>query len=380
MCVQDPLEVCHAKLQIQPSSWLLQVCLATMSGEPLTIQHKDGYSAIDIDTDRLVPLIGHTSRSTHTGKLRRLVKRSDGRSRLKPIGIALRGVGFVTDGFTTLLNAEWYWVIPIFCALYILSWLVFAGIWTAVAYTNGQYNGTCVVGVVDFSTAFLFSIETQTTIGFGNKYVTGSCTGGIFVIVLQSLLGLFLDSLLLGMIFVKLTRPRNRRKTMVFSKIAVIYEKDGQKVLEFRVGDLRRSQIVECHVRLQLYWYKEVNSQREFHQYDLDVGYDTGRDRVFLLAPVSVYHYITETSPLYGITEEELSTQDIELVVILEGIVEVTSLTVQALWSYTKDEIQFNRKFLPVVSRRERGKWVADFDKLDSTVCVEQDHQQVEPL
>ena len=55
MCVQDPLEVCHAKLQIQPSSWLLQVCLATMSGEPLTIQHKDGDSVIDIYTDRLVP-------------------------------------------------------------------------------------------------------------------------------------------------------------------------------------------------------------------------------------------------------------------------------------------------------------------------------------
>ena len=353
-----------------------------MSGEPVTVQHKDGYTTINIDTqtDNLVPLIGSTSRSNHTPKPSRLVKRSDGRSRLKPVGIALRGVGFVTDGFTTLLNAEWYWVIPIFCALYILSWLVFAGIWTAVAYTNGRYNGTCIVGVVDFSTAFLFSVETQTTIGFGNKYVTGSCAAGIFVIVVQSLLGLFLDSFLLGMIFVKLTRPRNRRKTMVFSKIAVIYEKDGQKVLEFRVGDLRRSQLVECHVRLQLYWYKNVNSDREFHQYDLDVGYDTGHDRVFLLAPVSVYHYITETSPLYGITEAELNHLDIELVVILEGIVEVTSLTVQALWSYTKDEILFNRKFLPMVSRRDGGKWVADFDKMDSTVHLEQEQQEVEPL
>ena len=50
-------------------------------------------------------------------------------------------------------------------------------------------------------------------------------------------------------------------------------------------------------------------------RYDLDMGYDTGRDRVFLLTPVSVYHHITEDSPLHGLTQEDLASAKLELVV-----------------------------------------------------------------
>lgn len=351
---------------------------AVMSTDPLmtSVQNKDGYSAIDLDNraNNLTFPVLFTGQFTES----RILKRSNGRSLVKHVGIASRHLGFIKDGFTTLINLKWYWIILVFVAMYLLSWLFFGCVWTAVAYVNGRYNGSCIKNVYDFSTAFLFSVETQTTIGFGNKFVKGACNWGIFVIVLQSLLGLLIDSLLLGLIFAKITRPRNRRKTMAFSKVALIYEKNGQNVLEFRVGDLRHSQMVECHVRLHLYRNKlvdPVNMQYEFEQYDLDVGYDTGRDRIFLLTPISVYHYINESSPLYGITEEEMANIDMEVVVILEGIVEATGLTAQALWSYRKSEIVFNRRFVPMVSRCN-GKWEVDFAKLDSTVPVVQPQHQ----
>ena len=359
---------------------LLHNHTSVMSKEPLTssIQNKDGYSAIDLDNraDNLTIPVLFSRQSAEP----RILKRSNGRSLVKHVGIAFRHLGFIKDGFTTLINLKWYWIILVFCSMYALSWLLFGCIWTAVAYANGRFNSTCVVNVNDFSMAFLFSVETQTTIGFGSKYVAGTCSGGIFVIVLQSLVGLLIDSFLLGLIFAKITRPRNRRKTMAFSKVAVVYEKGGRSVLEFRVGDLRHSQMVECHVRLQLYWYKLVdpaNMQYEFQQYDLDVGYDTGRDRIFLLTPTSVYHYINESSPLYGITEMQVADMDMELVVILEGIVEATGLTAQALWSYRKNEIVFNHRFAPVMSRCN-GKWEADFSKLDTIVPVQPQHQGTE--
>ena len=170
------------------------------------------------------------------------------------------------------------------------------------------------------------------TIGFGFKYITNECKSGIIVVIIQCVLGLLLDSFLLGLIFTKLSRPRNRRRTLLFSDCAVIREDGGGrgKVLEFRIADVRRSQVVEGHVRLQLYWYRESSDGRgNLRQYDLDVGYETGRDRVFLLTPVSVYHHITEDSPLHGLTQEDLASSQLELVVILEGIVEVTGLTSQ---------------------------------------------------
>ena len=39
----------------------------------------------------------------------------------------------------------------------------------------------------------------------------------------------------------------------------------------------------------------------------------------------------------------------------------------QALWSYTSEEIMFDRKFAPMVSH-DKGRWQADYSKLSVTV------------
>ena len=306
----------------------------------------------------------------------RLVKRSSGRSLVQHINLPPNHrAGYVRDFFTTIVNSRWYLLIVFFSALYLVSWLLFGFVWLGLntAYSSG--NGTCVQNVHGFTSAFLFSLETQTTIGYGYKYITSGCGAGAFVVIVQSIIGLLIDSFLLGLIFTKLSRPRNRRRTIVFSSVAVIREEGGQRVFEFRIADVRRSQVVEAHVRLQLYWYRladPVSGRYEFQQFDLDVGYDTGRDRVFLLTPVSVYHYITESSPLHGITPEELARSYLEVVVILEGIVEVTGLTSQALWSYTGQEILFEHRFVPLVNRR-KGRWQVNFSKLSETISPKQE-------
>ena len=300
----------------------------------------------------------------------RLVSRNNGRSKVVRTGVKTRYFGYVYDGFTTLINAPWWVIILVFSACYILSWLLFGGIWTIVAYADGRYNGTCVVGVDDFSSALLLSIETQVTIGFGNVHIAKDCPWGILILMGQSLIGLFIDSVMLGLIFAKITRPRNRRKTVVFSHQAVIYREGDQQFLEVRIADLRQSQIVEAHVRLQLYWYQLVDPMEEsyeFRQMDLDCGYDSGTDRIILITPVCVRHRIKEGSPLYGLTPTALSTMDLEVVVILEGIVEPTGLTAQALYSYTSDQILIDRKFAPVI-KKSNGKWEVDFSRIDATL------------
>ena len=300
----------------------------------------------------------------------RLINRHNGRSKVVRTGVKTRYIGYLSDGFTTLINSPWWAIFLVFAASYIVSWLLFGSVWTVVAYADGRYNGTCVQGVYDFTSGLLLSIETQVTIGFGNVYISRNCSWGILILMTQSLIGLFIDSVMLGLIFAKITRPRNRRKTIVFSEQAVIYEEGGEQYFEVRIADLRQSQIVEAHVRLQLYWYELVDAieeQYEFRQQDLDCGYDTGTDRIILITPVRIRHRIGESSPLYGLTATSLSTMDLEIVVILEGIVEPTGLTAQALYSYTSEQILVDRKFAPVVSRRN-GKWEVDFSRIDATV------------
>ena len=55
------------------------------------------------------------------------------------------------------------------------------------------------------------------------------------------------------------------------------------------------------------------------YQYDVNVGYDDGRDRIFLVWPITICHEIDEDSPFWKITPEDLFKDDFELVVILEG-------------------------------------------------------------
>lgn len=305
----------------------------------------------------------------------RIVDRSTARAQVIRTGVKTHYLGYAFDHFTTIVNSPWWLVILIFAAAYILSWLFFTCVWILAVYVDGGggVNSTCVVNVTDFNSAFLLSLETQVTIGYGNVHVAEDCAFGSFILIVQSLIGIFIDAVMLGLIFAKITRPRHRRRTIIFSKQAVVYEENGHQYFEVRIADLRQSQMVEAHVRLQLYWYElvdPINQRYKFRQCDLECGYEDGTDRVILIMPVCVRHRIKEGSPLYQLNAAKLSTMDhLEIVVILEGIVEPTGLTAQALWSYTKDEILIDHEFAPIISKRD-SKWEVDFSRIDAVLPI----------
>lgn len=131
----------------------------------------------------------------------------------------------------------------------------------------------CVTEIYGLTSAFLFSIETQTTIGnkdifisksqlsilyqpipegYGIRVITEECPEAIFVLCWQSLVGGIIRAFSVGIVFAKLTRPKKRAQTLLFSRNAVISHRDGVPCLMFRVGDMRKSHIIEAHVRAQL--------------------------------------------------------------------------------------------------------------------------------
>lgn len=60
----------------------------------------------------------------------------------------------------------------------------------------------------------------------------------------------------MGIVFAKLSRPKKRTQTLLFSRHAVISHRDGIPCFMFRVGDMRKSHIIEAHVRAQLIRHK----------------------------------------------------------------------------------------------------------------------------
>ncbi|XP_019729192.1 G protein-activated inward rectifier potassium channel 2 [Hippocampus comes] len=277
---------------------------------------------------------------------------------------------YLTDIFTTLVDLKWHFNIFIFVLVYTVTWLFFGFMWWLIAYLRGDLDHIadnlwtpCVNNLNGFVSAFLFSIETETTIGYGYRVITDKCPEGIVLLLIQSVLGSIVNAFMVGCMFVKISQPKKRAETLVFSTNAVVSMRDGRLCLMFRVGDLRNSHIVEASIRAKLIKSKQTK-EGEFiplNQTDINVGYDTGDDRLFLVSPLIICHEINQNSPFWEISPAHLAKEELEIVVILEGMVEATGMTCQARSSYVSSEIKWGYRFTPVLTL-EDGFYEVDYN------------------
>ncbi|KAM4033638.1 G protein-activated inward rectifier potassium channel 1-like [Anomaloglossus baeobatrachus] len=295
---------------------------------------------------------------------------------------------YLSDLFTTLVDLKWRWNLLIFILTYTVAWLVMASMWWIIAYIRGDINRPhddnytpCVANVYNFPSAFLFFIETEATIGYGFRYITEKCPEGIILFLFQSLLGSIVDAFLIGCMFIKMSQPKKRAETLMFSHNAVISQRDGKLCLMFRVGNLRNSHMVSAQIRCKLIKSRQT-PEGEFlplDQRELDVGFGTGADQLFLVSPLTICHEINRRSPFFDLSQKSLRSEQFEIVVILEGIVETTGMTCQARTSYTEDEVLWGHRFLPVMSLEE-GFFRVDYSQFHATFEVPTPYYSVKEL
>ncbi|CAH1726151.1 unnamed protein product [Aphis gossypii] len=298
--------------------------------------------------------------------------------------VAKRRRKYLQDIFTTLVDAQWRWTLLVFSMNFMLSWLGFAVVWWLIALNHGDLelsvrdnNSTwvpCVREMYSFTSCFLFSVETQHTIGYGSKHTTEECPEAIFIMCLQSIVGVMIQAFMVGVVFAKLSRPKKRTQTLLFSRNAVICQRDGILCLMFRVGDMRKSHIIEAHVRAQLI-KKKMTIEGEllpFHQQELKVGGDGEEDRIFFIWPTTIVHKITPQSPLYMLSAADFLQEKFEIVVVLEGVIESTGMTTQARSSYLPNEILWGHRFDTLVSfKKETGEHEVDYSLFNNTYVVD---------
>ena len=187
--------------------------------------------------------------------------------------------------FIVLSDMNWDTTIVVFGGAFFASWLVFAIIYYTIAYNRGdfekenlptgqaQINGTwtpCFYNIHEFTSCYLYSLETQVTIGYGGRQTTEKCTEAIIFVSLQSIWAVVLEAVMAGIIFAKLSRPEMRANTVVFSKNAVVTIRNGQLFLLFRVGNMRKSFLIEAHIRAQVIHYKRTSKEGETVTYDTE--------------------------------------------------------------------------------------------------------------
>lgn len=149
-----------------------------------------------------------------------------------------------------------------------MCWIGFAALWYLIAHAHGDLNfdpktgerlndgpKPCVEGAFNFAGFLLFSIETQVTIGYGEKYPNEDCPEAVFLMVAQIVSGIAIEGAMVGIVYAKMIRPPKHSSTMQFSKKAAICQRDSKLCLIFRVCDNRQNHAINS--RIKAYWYDE---------------------------------------------------------------------------------------------------------------------------
>ncbi|XP_028856800.1 ATP-sensitive inward rectifier potassium channel 1-like [Denticeps clupeoides] len=291
---------------------------------------------------------------------------------------------YLLDFWTTFVEIRWRYVIFCFIASFSLSWFIFGLIWYWIARNNGdlwwQYpppgHVPCVNNVYGLTTAFLYSLETQTTIGYGGRAITALCPGAVALIVIQSIVGAINSCFWCGVLMTKIALPKKRAKTISFSDLAVISPKNGSLCLQIRVANLRKSLLIGSQIYGKLL-RTTITAEGDtviLDQVSIDFMVDAGKDNLFFVCPLNLYHVIDKSSPFFEMAVDTLHQQEFELVVFLDGTAESTSSTCQVRTSYIPQEIMWGFTFQPIISRNKEGKYCVDFSNFSRVVPVPTAH------
>jgi inward rectifier potassium channel len=209
-----------------------------------------------------------------------------------------------------------------------------------------------------FRRAFFFSVETFATIGYGNIAPVGLAPN--ILMMLESLFGLMTFALATGLLFARFSRPTAQ---IIFSKSAIMAPYRDITAFEFRITNARRNQIIELGAEVLFARFEEDGgrSVRRFYPLALE------RERVtFFPLSWTIVHPVNETSPIYGLTPEDMLRSNGEFLILLTGIDETFSQTVHARSSYQATEVVWNAKFGDVFNRRADAETLTiDVRRLD---------------
>ncbi|BAY85371.1 K+ channel inward rectifier domain-containing protein [Calothrix parasitica NIES-267] len=263
------------------------------------------------------------------------------------------------DLYHALLTLSWLKLFAVVGAGYIITNIIFAFLYLAAG--NGIEN----MQEGNFFDAFFFSVQTMATIGYGAMYPKTLFAN--ILVAIEALLGLVGVSVGSGLVFARFSLPKAR---VMFSRIAVVTPHNGIPTFMFRVANERQSWILEAQVNVSLIVSEiteEGQAMRRFYKLPLF------RNQSSLFALTwTVMHPINESSPLYGVTLEEMQEKEMEILITLTGIDQTVSDNIHAHHSYIPTEILWNHKFIDILSKTRNGKRSIDYSCFHNAIALEE--------
>jgi len=260
------------------------------------------------------------------------------------------------DAYHFLRTASWQRILVLFASGYVLANLVFA----LVLYL-GDAEVQNAHGFLDL---FWFSVQTMGTIGYG--YLAPVDQLANTVVMVESFFGILYTAVITGVIFARFSTPTAR---VLFSKVAIISDHDGQRALMLRMANQRSTAIVEATVRAYLVRDEKLANGEPWRRiYDLALR--RGTSPVFNMSFL-VVHPLDDTSPLYKMNAPSLREQNTNVVVTFTGIDDSLATPVHARYLWTWHDIVFDHRFVDMLKVDPDGTRYLDLAPIHETVPID---------
>ncbi len=294
---------------------------------------------------------------TYAGELRRIINR-DGTFNVRRRGWSLKDLHV----YQLLLSLSWPAFMGLVLALFIAVNVIFAGLYVAAGLGNlsGAEAPTRTESILN---AFFFSVQTLTTVGYGTISPKGITTNAIAS--LEAMMGVMGFAFAAGLLYGRFSRPSAR---ILFSDKAIISPfRDGTS-LQFRIANRRSNAIVNLEATVLLMTVEHLAGQqkRTYERLELE------RSTVYFLPLTwTIVHPINGSSPLMGLTREQLAERSAELLVLITGFDDSFNQVVNARTSFRWDEIVWGARFVPAFHADDRGELILDLTRINETVPTE---------
>jgi len=258
----------------------------------------------------------------------------------------------LADLYYLLLRADWRTVFAFITGTFLAINALFGLFYWGLGGVKGTDGG--------YLDHFFFSVQTFATIGYGAMFPDAKVTHA--VVVVQSVLSLIMNAMVTGFVFAKFARPSAR---VLWSKSAVISDRDGVPTLMFRMANERANHVVEATLHAAVV-RAERTKEGEGIRRVIDLQLVRSNSPTFILTWTAM-HAITKDSPLYGLTQEGLAAQQCEIVLTLMGLDDTIMQTIHSRTSFLPHEVAYGKKYADVIAVGPEGR-VLDYGRLDDVL------------
>ena len=214
--------------------------------------------------------------------------------------------------------------------------------------------------MTQFEVAVWFS--TGNVISFQYNY-TPNHSGLHLLAVIETLIGMIINVAMFAIVAAKVQAPT---ADIVFSDSVIITTRNFKPVLMCRVGNKRCNLIFHPEFRVLLMRSTSTHEGEEYMRYDEL----TVTSPATMAGSTTLVHEITEESPLFGMTEDYVSSltpSEFQLVVTVIGLDSRFQSDISAMKKYKPDNVCWNQLFSSVMKVDKHGTPFVDFHALSKT-------------